>query len=91
MQSPDSNLHMYNDITHMVGFTEHSLTQVLIASGFKKFFFQGFEEFVFGGAKEKFKKFLRYIYWKWVRFVRRINSNLNPIILHPVLSVIAEK
>jgi len=80
-----------NDITHMVGYTEHSLQQVLIAAGFTKFHFQGFEEFVDKNLKTFIKRALRSIYWKIVRFNRRISGNLNPKILHPILSAIVVK
>jgi len=91
LQAPDGQLHMYNDITHMVGFIEHSLAQVLITAGFTNFHFQGFEEFTNNGIKTKVKKILRYFYWKIVRFNRLINYNLNPNILTPVFSAIVKK
>lgn len=89
--APDSNLHMYNDITHYVGYTEHSLQQVLITAGFKKIHFQPFEEIVDKNLKAVLHKFIRYIYWKMVRFVRKVNCNLNPSILTPVFSAIVYK
>lgn len=91
LQAPDGQLHMYNDITHMVGFIEHSLQQVLITAGFKEFHFQGFEEFVDNRFKTKVKKILRSILWKKTRFERLINGNLNPKILNPVFSAIVRK
>ena len=50
LQAPDGHLHRYNDITHEIGFIEHSLAQVLIVAGFTDFKFQGFEDFVSGGS-----------------------------------------
>jgi len=91
LQAPDGQLHMYNDVTHMMGYIEHSLQQVLIAAGFTKFHFQGFEEFIDNGFKTTIKKFLRSILWKKTRFERAINGNINPKILNPVFSVIVKK
>lgn len=91
LQAPDGHLHMYNDITHFVGYIEHSLSQVLIASGFNKFHFQGFEELIGNSGKIKRHKFYRKIYWKVVRITRGINTNINPLILHPVFSAIVKK
>lgn len=91
LQAPDGQLHMYNDITHVVGYIEHSLAQVLITAGFKKFHFQGFEEIVSIRGKALIQKILRAFYWKIVRFNRKINGNINPEILNPVFSVIVKK
>jgi 2-polyprenyl-3-methyl-5-hydroxy-6-metoxy-1,4-benzoquinol methylase len=90
-QAPDGDLHRYNDITHEIGFIEHSLAQVLLAAGFKKFRFAGFEEFVFGTREEYLRKMFRRLHWLNVRFWRRMDGNLNPRILHPVFSVIVWK
>ncbi len=91
LQAPDGQLHMYNDVTHMMGYIEHSLQQVLITAGFTKFHFQGFEEIISTSWKTPILKFLRSIYWKIVRFNRKINGNINPKILNPVFSVIVKK
>ncbi|MFA7466944.1 MAG: class I SAM-dependent methyltransferase [Desulfotomaculaceae bacterium] len=84
LQAPDGYLHRYNDITHEVGYIEHSLQQVLITAGFRNICFHGFEEYVFGGWKEYIKKMIRALFWRYVRFTRRMNRNINPQILHPV-------
>jgi 2-polyprenyl-3-methyl-5-hydroxy-6-metoxy-1,4-benzoquinol methylase len=91
LQAPDGHLHRYNDITHETGFIEHSFAQVLLAAGFKKFKFAGFEEFVFGTRIEHLKKMLRSLHWRTVRFWRRMDGNLNPRILNPVFSAIVWK
>lgn len=91
LQAPDGQLHMYNDVTHMMGYIEHSLQQILITAGFTKFHFQGFEEFTDNNFKTKIKKVLRNILWKKTRFERLINGNINPKILNPVFSVIVKK
>ncbi|ACV63605.1 Methyltransferase type 11 [Desulfofarcimen acetoxidans DSM 771] len=84
LQAPDGQLHRYNDFTHEVGFIEHSLQQVLITAGFKNINFDGFEEFVCGDWREKVKKILRSLFWRYIRFTRLINKNINPRILNPV-------
>lgn len=91
LQSPYGYLHHFNDITHINGFVEHSLAQVLLAAGFKNFEFHGFEEIYKPGAKSTVKKFIRWHYRKIVRFMRAVNSNPNPKILDPVLYVVAYK
>ena len=89
LQAPEGYLHRYNDFTHESGFVEHSLRQVLLTSGFRKLQFEGFEEVRLGGCEEKMKKFLRSIFWRYIKFTRAINHNLNPKILNPVFYAIA--
>ena len=88
-QSPDFQLHRYNDITHEFCFSEHSLSQLLITVGFSSFSFSGFEIYV--GNKNLFLEFggrvLRFIYLFFIRVGRKINTNLNPRILNPVFLV----
>ena len=91
LQAPDGQLHRYNDITHEVGYIEHSLAQVLMASGFERFRFQGFEEFVFGTPVELLRRFFRACHWLAVHFLRGVDGNINPAILHPVFCAIARK
>ncbi len=90
LQAPDGQLHMFNDVTHMMGYIEHSLQQVLITAGFSEFCFHGFEEFVDSKWKTKIKRILRYLFWLKVKFERQISGNINPNILNPVLSVIVK-
>lgn len=84
LQAPDGYLHRYNDITHEVGFIEHSLEQVLMASGFEHFELHGFEQFVFGTPIEYARRLVRALHWLWVRGLRGANGNINPRILHPI-------
>jgi len=91
LQAPDGQLHRYNDITHEIGFVEHSLTQVLRASGFDILEFKGFEGFCQPGFKISIIKLLRTLYWIYCRFTRKISDNLNPQILNPVMFVVAKK
>lgn len=89
LQSPFGYLHHFNDITHVVGFVEHSLSQVLLAAGLANHQFLGFEEFVESDLKMRAKKVLRSLLHRAVRFMRAINGNPNPRILHPVMYVLA--
>lgn len=91
LQSPFGYLHHFNDFTHISGFVEHSLGQVLLAAGFKDFEFNGFEELSFTGVRSGIRLGMRFIYRRLVKFLRYINSNPNPKVLDPVLYVIAKK
>lgn len=91
LQAPDGQLHHFNDFTHVSGFIEHSLEQVLMVAGFKGPSFYGFEEFVQGSFKEWVKKILRKFFWMDVRLKRAINGNINPKILNPVLFAVVTK
>ena len=44
LQSPFGYLHHFNDFTHLNGYVEHSLAQVLLAAKFERFEFFVFEE-----------------------------------------------
>ena len=89
LQSPFGYLHHFNDITHVCGFVEHSLNQVLLSVGFNNLTFFGFEEFYEKTPKIFLKIILRFFYRKLIRFLRTINANPNPRILDPVISVVA--
>jgi hypothetical protein len=89
MQAPDSPLYRYNDITHEVGYVEHSFQQVLIASGFSDISLHGFEDIHFkAGLWENGKMLIRLLlrtaYWRYVRFIRKVCGITNPVIMHPV-------
>ena len=89
LQSPFGYLHHFNDITHISGFVEHSLNQLLLSAGFNKMLFYGFEELYEKTPKIIAKKLLRFFYRKIIRFLRTINANPNPCILDPVFFVVA--
>lgn len=89
LQSPFGYLHHFNDFTHVSGFVEHSLEQVLLAAGFRDLEFHGFEEIYKSGMKQNLHKLIRYFYREAVRFLRRVNCNPNPEILDPVFYVVA--
>jgi 2-polyprenyl-3-methyl-5-hydroxy-6-metoxy-1,4-benzoquinol methylase len=91
LQSPFGYLHHFNDFTHVSGFVEHSLAQVLLAAGFTKFKFHGFEEIYPTSFKQRIRIFLRFFYRRMVRFLRMVNGNPNPYILDPVMFVVVEK
>jgi 2-polyprenyl-3-methyl-5-hydroxy-6-metoxy-1,4-benzoquinol methylase len=85
LQSPFGYLHHFNDFTHVSGFVEHSLRQVLLTAGFNQIEFFGFEEFTQNNFKYLVKKGIRSIFRKLVRFLRWANNNPNPKILDPVM------
>lgn len=89
LQSPYGYLHHFNDFTHVSGFVEHSLAQVLIAAGFTHFKFDGFEEICETHVTAILQKAVRNAYRRVVRFLRRLNRNPNPSILDPVFYVVA--
>jgi 2-polyprenyl-3-methyl-5-hydroxy-6-metoxy-1,4-benzoquinol methylase len=91
LQSPFGYLHHFNDFTHVSGFVEHSLGQVLLAAGFKEFEFHGFEEIFAISSKQRFRLILRFFYRKIIRFLRYINANPSPSVLDPVMFVVARK
>jgi 2-polyprenyl-3-methyl-5-hydroxy-6-metoxy-1,4-benzoquinol methylase len=90
-QSRDAHLHRYNDITHELAFVEHSLRQVLLASGFTDLTFYPFEPFYIRSPKVALKKMLRALIWRMIRLERRITGNLDPEILAPILVAVARK
>ena len=82
---------MFNDFSHLNGFNEHSLSQVLIASGFKHFHFQPFETITGNQIKKKIKRFLREcIYFKY-KYERKITENISYSIMTPIFSAIVRK
>jgi len=91
LQSPYGYLHHFNDFTHVSGFVEHSLSQVLLIAGFSRFEFHGFEEVFDIGIKQGLRKCVRYVYRRTVRFLRMVNGNPNPRILDPVFYAVATK
>lgn len=90
LQCPEGQLHHFNDFTHLTGFVEHSLAQVLIAAEFENYSFHGFEEIYKNGTKQIIRKFLRGIFRATTKFSRRVHGNLNPNVLDPVMYVVAK-
>jgi 2-polyprenyl-3-methyl-5-hydroxy-6-metoxy-1,4-benzoquinol methylase len=91
LQSPDSQLHRYNDFTHEIGFVEHSLSQVIKAASIPHYVILGYEELYKFNTKTIIKYSLRKVYWMFCRFLRKINTNLNPLILNPVFFAVISK
>jgi len=91
LQSPFGYLHHFNDLTHVTGFVEHSLSQALLAAGFGVFDFHGFEESCGNGYRPMVRKLLRSAYWRGIRALRRLNSNPDPRILNPVMYALVRR
>jgi len=91
LQAPDGQLHMYNDFTHEVGYIEHSLRQVLMAAGFNNIQFYGFENITSKSFKATIIIILRRIFWRYTMLTRKINGNLNPVILNPVFFAVVTR
>lgn len=91
LQAPDGQLERYNDFTHESGFIEHSLQQVLLAAGFTKVAMSPFNDTVSDNWRELVRLRLRAIYWKLIRFCRKINGAINPEILSPTFYAVAYK
>ena len=93
LQAIDGQLHHFNDFTHLTGYVEHSLRQVLLASGpcDGQLEFYGFETFIGLGVKVAMKKVLRQFYWKRAKFRRKMTGNLNVSIMHPVFYAVVSK
>jgi 2-polyprenyl-3-methyl-5-hydroxy-6-metoxy-1,4-benzoquinol methylase len=85
-QAPDNAILRYGDITHEVGYTEHSLQQMLLAAGFEKFDFFGLETLFLhqGIRRDHVFAVARSLYWINTRFTRCITGNPNPKILNPI-------
>lgn len=91
MQSPDPALHRYNDMTHEIGFTEHSLKQLLMLAGFSDIKFYPYEVIIGWNFINVIRIFVRSAYLNIVQIRRLINGDLNPKILSPVFFAVAKK
>lgn len=88
VQSAESYLHRYNDITHVFGYSQHTLEQLISVVKFETVKFYPFEEYPGNDLDTKIIRRLRSIYWKSLRTNRKITHNLNPEILTPELFVV---
>lgn len=91
VQSAESFLHRYNDITHVFGYSQHTLEQLISIVGFETVRFYPFEEYPGNDPDTKMLRRLRSIYWKYLRMHRKITHNLNPEILTPELFAVMAK
>lgn len=91
MQTPDPALHRYNDMTHEIGFTEHSLKQLLMLAGFHDIKFCPYEIIIGWNLINIIRILVRSGYLNIVRIRRLINGDLNPKILSPVFFAVAKK
>ncbi len=90
MQSPHAHLYFHYDFTHEVGYTEHSLNQILKTAGFSNVELYGFE-YLNNSIKSKIHAVIRAIYWRVLFISRKINGNLPHKILHPVFYAVVKK
>lgn len=91
LQAPEGFLHRYNDITHYVGFIEHTMDQVLSVCGFEAYHNYPFEEWVRNDPDTRERKKIRRYYWDVIQMNRRLTHNLTPEILTPVFFTVAYK
>lgn len=91
LNSPEGFLHMFNDFSHLNGFNEHSLSQVLIAAGFKYIYFKPFETIIGNSIKRRIRRCLRELVYVKYKIERRITSNLSYSIMTPVFFAVVKK
>lgn len=91
MAAEDAALYYYADFTHVAGFTELSLKQVLMTAGFSRCELHDYEVFCYGGIKEAAARLLRPFFYAWTRFRRRVIGSHCPNIITPVFFAVAEK
>lgn len=91
IQSPEGYLHRYNDITHVFGYSQHTLDQLFTTVGFETVKFYPFEEYPGDDPDTKMKRRLRSIYWRGVRANRVVTHNLDAEILTPELFAVVAK
>ena len=91
LQSPEGYLHRYNDITHEIGFVEHTLEQVLHVSGFVNFKCYPFEEYPQEDEDTARLRKIRAFYWYMTTAMRKLTHNLEPKILTPEFFAVAYK
>lgn len=88
LQAPEGYLHRYNDITHEIGFVEHTLEQILQVCGFINYKFYPFEEYTEELETILQQKKIRAFGWRLTTILRNINHNLQPQILTPEFFVV---
>jgi len=97
MQTPNIGggvgaLRRYDDFTHEIGFTEHSISQVLKTAGFKNIEVYGFEQIIARDLKSIIRKLLRDLFlYPTIKLVRKIYDINCMNILHSNLFVTATR
>ncbi|MFA5158288.1 MAG: class I SAM-dependent methyltransferase [Patescibacteria group bacterium] len=90
-QSPHATVGLFGDLTHVQAFTESSLTQLLIASGFKNYFFLA-EKLPLNNLKSWIATYIIMpMYFFWIRLIRSATGHSSPKILTQAIIAIAEK
>lgn len=90
-QNPDAALYRYGDFTHTAGFTEYSLAELFRATGYSSWAFAGFEFLPWKGRRATLHRALRGLYYRWVHLRRRLDANLDPAVLHPVMYAVVQR
>ena len=91
MAAEEAALYFYNDFTHVTGFTELSIRQVLLASNFTDINSHPMEMFCYGGIKEFIAKIIRIFFHALTRFRRMMIGAHSPEIITPVFFTLAKK
>lgn len=90
MQSITSSIFLHDDFTHVCGYTERSLTQMLLLCGFQNVKCSGFE-LLDQSLKSSIQRFFRNILWICIKIIRKINGTMPHKILHPIFFAVATK
>jgi len=90
LASPSGAVARYSDITHELGFTDNSLSQVLRLAHFSRWDFFPWREPI-KSVRGRVRVLLRNFYYSWVRFLRQLEHAYNPKILTPTLVVVAQR
>lgn len=88
LASPSGLVARYHDITHELGFTENSFSQVLRLAGFRHWHFCAYEE-PLESLRAQFRLVLRDVYYACVRLLRQLEHAYNPRILTPAIVIVA--
>jgi 2-polyprenyl-3-methyl-5-hydroxy-6-metoxy-1,4-benzoquinol methylase len=90
MQSITGSQFMYDDFTHVMGYTERSLVQMLSIAGYTDICCYGFE-MLGNSIKDRAHRCVRGILWSIVKIVRKLNGYMPYKISHPVLYAVVRK
>ena len=84
-------LHCYNDITHEIGFTPHTIMQLLSSSQFSQYAIFPFEEYCENDPSVNRIRQVRNQYWRILKMMRRLTHNIESEIITPEVFAIMVK